>query len=58
MKIAYNHKNNKEIQNIKKSFFNEYYYNKYKDYDKNRMILYDTGQFDMPLATDITSNEY
>ena len=56
--IAHSQKNRKEIQQIKKNFFNEYYYNKYKDYDKSRMILYDTGQFDMPLATDITSNEY
>jgi hypothetical protein len=54
--IAHSQKNRKEIQQIKKNFFNEYYYNKYKDYDKSRMILYDTGQFDMPLATDITSN--
>ena len=54
----FNHKKNNDIKNIKKQFFNAYYYNKFRNYNKNRMVLYDTGQFDMPLASDITPNEY
>jgi hypothetical protein len=54
----FNHKKNNDIKNIKKQFFNAYYYNKFRNYNKNRMVLYDTGQFDMPLASDITQNEY
>ena len=51
-------KNNKrEIQKIKKNFFDEIYHNKYKNYDKSRILLYNTGQFDMPLATNINSTE-
>ena len=51
-------KNNKgEIQKIKKNFFDEVYLNKYKNYDKSRILLYNTGQFDMPLATNIISTE-
>ena len=54
----FNNKKNNEIKNVKKQFFNSYYYNKFRNYNKNRMILYDTGQFDMPLASDITPNDY
>ena len=51
-------KNNKgQIQKIKKNFFDEVYLNKYKNYDKSRILLYNTGQFDMPLATNIISTE-
>ena len=37
----------------KKNFFNDYYFNKFRNNNKNRMIFYNTGQFDMPLASDI-----
>ena len=46
-----------EIKNIRKNFFNECYYNKNCKYNKNRIILYDTGKFDMPLVTNITTSE-
>jgi hypothetical protein len=37
--------------------FNQYYYNKFRNYHKNKMILYNTGKFDMPLASNISINE-
>ena len=37
--------------------FNQYYYNKFRNYHKNKMILYNTGKFDMPLASNISLNE-
>ena len=47
---------NSEIKNIRKNFFIDYY-NKHQNYNKNRIILYDTGKFDMPLVTNITTSE-
>ena len=52
-----NQRNKRKTQKIKKNFFYENYNNKYTDYDKSRIILYNTGQFDMPLATNMISNE-
>ena len=52
-----NTRKNKGINDIKRSYYNEYFLNKFGNKDKNRMILYNTGQFDMPLATDIQSKE-
>ena len=48
---------NSEIKNIKKHFFNKFDYNKYHNDNKYRIILYNTGKFDMPLATNITLSE-
>ena len=46
-----NKKNNK-FRNARKNLFNEIQnQNKNYKYQKNRMILYDTGHFDMPLAS-------
>ena len=39
------------------NLFNQYYYNKFRNYHKNKMILYNTGKFDMPLASNISINE-
>ena len=54
----FNNKKKNALNKITKKFYNKYYFNKFKNYDKSRMVLYDTGQFDMPLASEITLNEY
>ena len=53
-----NKNKNNDIKQLSKTFFKDYYYNKFRSYDKIRMVLYNTGQFDMPLASDITLNDY
>ena len=51
LNINVNRKNNK-FRNARKNLFNEIQNeNKNYKYQKNRMILYDTGHFDMPLAS-------
>ena len=52
----FGNENREEIKNYNQNFYNGYYFNKFNNYDKNRIILYNTGQFDMPLASNI--NEY
>ena len=47
-------KDKEEMKKYNKNFFNEYNYNKFNNYDKKRFILYNTGQFDMPLASNIS----
>ena len=47
-------KDKEEMKKYNKNFFNDYYYNKFNNYDKKRFILYNTGQFDMPLASNIS----
>lgn len=37
------------------NFFNEEQFKKRRNYNKNRVILYDTGNFDMPLASKMAS---
>ena len=50
-----NKKPKKRNYNLKMNFFNEEQFKKRRNYNKNRVILYDTGNFDMPLASKMAS---
>ena len=49
-----NNYNNDGLNNTRKNFFKEIQ-NKSKRFIKNRMVFYDTGRFDMPLAANLSN---
>ena len=49
---------NNKFRNTRKKIFNEIENKKFGNFHKNRMIFYDTGRFDMPLASVLSKNEY
>ena len=54
----YNSKANNKFRNARKKLYNEIPNKKLGNFQKNRMIFYDTGRFDMPLASVLSKNDY
>ena len=54
----YNINANNKFRNARKKLYNEIPNKKFGNFQKNRMIFYDTGRFDMPLASVLSKNDY